>query len=1088
MPSTPTLYNAWRDAQLTYLSGNFLYGDADIGSTVELSNNGIPFQTVSVLTGGFWHSNDVPFPDGTYHVTAVSIDAAGLRSSPTPVLTFKVDNTAPLAPTVTLLDPGIRDTTPTMYTGSAEPGSEVIMDFGQGLQLYAIANSDGIWNVSSQLADGNYQISVLARDAANNRSAPVQLTLNRQSADDAGSNAATAGAMVVGLDKHAALDFSGDVDWFKINLSSLTTYSFAMKGVRAGGGTLAFEPGLYSDTYLQLWDPRADGGHGAFVRMNNIGASGGDPIMSANIGVGGDFYLVASATRQLGSYTLSALATSNDDYFDDAAHATPITIGTVLNGQFDHAGDIDAFKVDLVAGTTYVFDLGPGAGTGDTSSLSIELSDSAHSTVNRSSYNLERHAYLSYTAMSSGSYSLSLGNFFNTGTYVFKATAPADDYGASIANHGNLAIGTTVAGKLETSGDRDWFGVTLNAGTAYTFILDAGPYGNPSLTVFDALGGTLNLSTRDMNAGKVLTWTPTVSGTYFLDVGNSFGTTTNYTLLAELSERDDAGATAADARTLTIDAPATGRIELPGDVDWFKISMKANVMYTFDVQAVPQTTVSYAYGLSSTVVDAAGHTLSTTLSTSGNSLTAFQPAVSGDYYLAVAGRYKIFDYSIASFQNDQDIYLASTATTGKILPGGLVRSALDFLGDSDWFKADLQAGQNYRFQLSRPDGSVSGISSSTLTLYDANGGYVGSGYYDYNAISLTYTATKSASFFISVNGGTGGYLLKEATDKIPYADTTPPNVYSLRAPEFRGDDPATANLTLNFSEPVVLGSGSITLRLANGNIVETFAAGSARVTLDSSGANLTIDPSAPLLSNTDYRLDVSANAITDKVGLPLSSDYTKTFHTAMGALNVVGGSGNDLWVNTAGSDIIDGGAGTDTMRYLGQSADYVISANGAQGWIVSPKAGGTEHDSLINVERVIFNDSARAFDITGTAGQAYRLYQAAFNRVPDAAGLGYWISQMDKGISLHATAESFLTSAEFTALYGAAPNNEAFVAALYNNVLHRAAEQGGHDYWMDALQHGVPRADVLAAFSESAENQAAIIGTISNGINYVPYG
>jgi hypothetical protein len=35
---------------------------------------------------------------------------------------------------------------------------------------------------------------------------------------------------------------------------------------------------------------------------------------------------------------------------------------------------------------------------------------------------------------------------------------------------------------------------------------------------------------------------------------------------------------------------------------------------------------------------------------------------------------------------------------------------------------------------------------------------------------------------------------------------------------------------------------------------------------------------------------------------------------------------------------------------------------------------------------------AVALDVDGAAGQAYRLYQAAFDRAPDKNGLGYWIN------------------------------------------------------------------------------------------------
>jgi hypothetical protein len=42
---------------------------------------------------------------------------------------------------------------------------------------------------------------------------------------------------------------------------------------------------------------------------------------------------------------------------------------------------------------------------------------------------------------------------------------------------------------------------------------------------------------------------------------------------------------------------------------------------------------------------------------------------------------------------------------------------------------------------------------------------------------------------------------------------------------------------------------------------------------------------------------------------------------------------------------------------------------------------------------------------------------------------------------------------------------------------------------MDALDNpAISYASVLAAFAESAENQAALIGVISNGFSYTPFG
>ena len=56
-------------------------------------------------------------------------------------------------------------------------------------------------------------------------------------------------------------------------------------------------------------------------------------------------------------------------------------------------------------------------------------------------------------------------------------------------------------------------------------------------------------------------------------------------------------------------------------------------------------------------------------------------------------------------------------------------------------------------------------------------------------------------------------------------------------------------------------------------------------------------------------------------------------------------------------------------------------------------------------------------------------------------------------------------------------------------MLGRAAESGGYNYWLGILDSGQASvAGVLASFSESPENQAAVIGVIGNGILYTPYG
>ena len=175
---------------------------------------------------------------------------------------------------------------------------------------------------------------------------------------------------------------------------------------------------------------------------------------------------------------------------------------------------------------------------------------------------------------------------------------------------------------------------------------------------------------------------------------------------------------------------------------------------------------------------------------------------------------------------------------------------------------------------------------------------------------------------------------------------------------------------------------------------------------------------------------------------------------------------------------------SDTAVFAGERASAVINRLGSN-LQVSDELGGT--DTLVNIERLQFADINLAFDVDGNAGQTYRLYQAAFNRTPDAGGLGDWIAAMDHGMSITQVAGGFIASAEFQSLYGVNPGNAQFVTLLYDNVLHRTPDAGGYGYWVDQVAQGLQtRQQGLTGFSESPENQLALIGAIQDGIAYLP--
>lgn len=186
--------------------------------------------------------------------------------------------------------------------------------------------------------------------------------------------------------------------------------------------------------------------------------------------------------------------------------------------------------------------------------------------------------------------------------------------------------------------------------------------------------------------------------------------------------------------------------------------------------------------------------------------------------------------------------------------------------------------------------------------------------------------------------------------------------------------------------------------------------------------------------------------------------------------------------------VIYGGVGKNTVIFDGansSNADITIESNVTQVWS-SWQSTGSGVAYLHDVERIKFDDGYLALDtgIGQNAGMVCRLYEAAFNHGADQVGMGFWLSAIDQGISLIAIANQFLASPEFATQYGNNVSNSQFVAALYQNVLGRAADAAGAAFWEQALQAGYSRAQLLIDFSESLEGVALVANTMSGGIAY----
>ncbi|WP_298930363.1 DUF4214 domain-containing protein [uncultured Ramlibacter sp.] len=196
-----------------------------------------------------------------------------------------------------------------------------------------------------------------------------------------------------------------------------------------------------------------------------------------------------------------------------------------------------------------------------------------------------------------------------------------------------------------------------------------------------------------------------------------------------------------------------------------------------------------------------------------------------------------------------------------------------------------------------------------------------------------------------------------------------------------------------------------------------------------------------------------------------------------------GGAGNDMLAGGGGHNTLDGGTGRDTALFEHALSAWTVQSSGS-GWTVTSRSDASNTTTLAGIERIAFTGGGIALDTDGNGGMAYRLYQAAFNRTPDQGGLGYQMTALDNGLDIAQVAANFIASPEFQTTYGNL-DNARFVTQLYQNVLHRAPDEGGLAFHTGNLASGAnTRANVLVGFSESPENQAALIGSIQNGMVY----
>lgn len=218
---------------------------------------------------------------------------------------------------------------------------------------------------------------------------------------------------------------------------------------------------------------------------------------------------------------------------------------------------------------------------------------------------------------------------------------------------------------------------------------------------------------------------------------------------------------------------------------------------------------------------------------------------------------------------------------------------------------------------------------------------------------------------------------------------------------------------------------------------------------------------------------------------------TNGYFSWLGGNGGFGGGGAGENLGGGGGGGYTGGGGGGSYGYGGNGGSFVassaLSESAEQSFI--DFGNGSVNVTLIRAD--LGSGSMVAYDTAAgeNAGVIARVYEAALNRAPDEAGMGFWLSKLDAGASLNNVASQIMASGEFQnlslELYGNNPSNEQFITSIYIGILDRTPDAAGEAFWLQQLNNDMSRVDVLISISESAEAVSYTSQTLmADGVPY----
>ncbi len=177
-----------------------------------------------------------------------------------------------------------------------------------------------------------------------------------------------------------------------------------------------------------------------------------------------------------------------------------------------------------------------------------------------------------------------------------------------------------------------------------------------------------------------------------------------------------------------------------------------------------------------------------------------------------------------------------------------------------------------------------------------------------------------------------------------------------------------------------------------------------------------------------------------------------------------GNLSNTAFIELLYQNIFDRPVDSDGSTYW----QGLLAAGTSRGAVVAAISESPEHITRTNTHPPRNPDEAAL----------QRLYAAYFLRDADPDGLAYWLGQHRSGTTVEEISEAFATSPEFANNYGSIENYR-FILMAYLNVIGRYPDTNGYSYWQQQLDNGLPRGELMVAFSQAPEFISLTTGRIA---------